>query len=60
MDNYPPGMTMRQFDRAMGDYEECPHGEPVEDCKACAGDDGDRAYDEMVDRMMERRTGQGL
>ena len=54
MDNYPPGMTMRDFDRAYHDPDEdCDHGNWQSECAECKAeyemDMGDQKYDAMKD-----------
>lgn len=55
---YPPGMSMREFDRATADETQiCPHDEYGPDCQQCEQDAedeaADRKYDEMLDRRMD-------
>ena len=53
-DNYPPGMTMREFDRATaGEEDPCLHGEQPGDCEACEYD----AYSEHIDRKLDELRG---
>ena len=59
MNNYPPGMTMREFDRANHDPEEdCVHETWGPDCGECkATEEADRAddiRDEIYDREFDR------
>ena len=55
MNNYPPGMTMRDFDRAYHDEEEnCIHGNWTPECVECLAeyeaDAADMAWQQRDDQ----------
>ena len=52
---YPPGMSMRDFDRANHDSdEECDHGNWRPECNECRADDEADAADLKRDEIRER------
>ena len=53
--NYPDGMTMRDFDRAHQDESQaCPHGTWAPDCGTCADEEQAEAADRRMSELKER------